>query len=102
MVIRVPGHREDVNAAAWADDSGQLMLSGSDDRMVKVRRVPAGAPAEFPAQLWARLTAWSRCSGRLLVPLLPGPVLSVQREQTAALRWEYANESALHTRTCCM
>ena len=50
VVIRVPGHREDVNAAAWADDSGQLMLSGSDDRMVKVRLSPAGACAASSAE----------------------------------------------------
>ena len=50
VVIRVPGHREDVNAAAWADDSGQLMLSGSDDRMVKVRPSPAGACAASSAE----------------------------------------------------
>lgn len=35
--LRIQGHRDDVNAVAWADDSGNLLLSGSDDRLCKVR-----------------------------------------------------------------
>ena len=82
VVIRVPGHREDVNAAAWADDSGQLMLSGSDDRMVKVRWSPAGSPAECPAELRVLMVAWSSCAGSLLIVL---------REQTADLEMRVCN-----------
>lgn len=34
--LRIHGHKDDVNAVAWADDSGNLLLSGSDDRLCKV------------------------------------------------------------------
>ncbi len=34
--LRIRGHKDDVNAVAWADDSGNLLLSGSDDRLCKV------------------------------------------------------------------
>jgi len=35
-VIRVPAHDEDVNTVAWADSTSQLLLSGSDDALVKL------------------------------------------------------------------
>lgn len=33
---RIPAHKDDVNAVAWADDSGNVVLSGSDDCLCKV------------------------------------------------------------------
>jgi len=47
---RIPAHKDDVNAVAWADDSGNVVLSGSDDCLCKMwdRRVSTtnfGTPA---------------------------------------------------------
>ena len=36
VLLKVKGHVDDVNAVAWADDSGQVVLSGSDDCMCQV------------------------------------------------------------------
>lgn len=45
VVLRVKGHDDDVNAVAWADDTGNILLSGSDDHICQMwdRRLPGTA-----------------------------------------------------------
>ena len=57
MTAKIQGHRDDVNAVAWLDDSANLMISGSDDRMVKVAQLSvSGRPsrAELPTRTVGR------------------------------------------------
>ena len=35
--LRIKGHDDDVNAVAFMDDSSNLIASGSDDTLLKVR-----------------------------------------------------------------
>ena len=35
--LRIKGHDDDVNAVAFMDDSSNLIASGSDDTLIKVR-----------------------------------------------------------------
>ena len=39
VLTRIKGHQDDVNAIAYLDDSNNVLISGSDDREVKVRIV---------------------------------------------------------------
>ena len=38
LAVSCQAHRDDVNAVAYADDSSQLIFSGSDDHLVKASR----------------------------------------------------------------
>lgn len=44
-ILRIAGHDDDVNAVAFLDSGSNLIASGSDDSLIKVRRSPA-------AHLW--------------------------------------------------
>lgn len=38
--LRVKAHQDDVNAVTFADDSPNVIVSGSDDALIKVCRLP--------------------------------------------------------------
>ncbi len=38
--MQIKGHTDDVNAIAYLDDSNNVLISGSDDKFVKVQQAP--------------------------------------------------------------
>ena len=36
VTLQIKGHTDDVNAIAYLDDSNNILISGSDDKFVKV------------------------------------------------------------------
>ena len=41
VIARLSGHEDDVNAVAFAEESPHVILSGSDDTLIRVR-LPLG------------------------------------------------------------
>ena len=53
VTMQIKGHTDDVNAIAYLDDSNNILLSGSDDKFVKVQSRLSG-PNSY-RRLWVLL-----------------------------------------------
>ncbi|GJP40494.1 hypothetical protein CLOM_g171 [Closterium sp. NIES-68] len=69
-ILRVKAHQDDVNAVAFADETSQLIFSGSDDRICKVwdRRLMDNTEPIGPPSLRDAAAAAASCSSSFSPP----------------------------------